>query len=212
MDSFLKPGLLFGIGIPVIIGGIGLITLAGTIWHFYKKAKNTMQSLFGTDNIRELIETREDEVANTPKSVSGMTSVYAPLIQEDFPELNRIELLGIAEKHLKEYLSQEKKFAGIRIHKTEISNYIKKSGTCVIVFQSAVQYLTGTQKIQARYNVHMMYIQDANAYGYAKGYSTTCPHCGGAISDLGRKICDYCGSEIIPINIHVWELHKIEEV
>ena len=57
----------------------------------------------------------------------------------------------------------------------------------------------------------MMYVQDANEYGYAKGFSTTCPHCGGAVSDLGRKFCDYCGSEIIPINVRVWELHKIEE-
>lgn len=204
-------GLLLGVGIPLLIGSLGLIALVATIWHFYKKAKHTMNGLFGTDDLAQLIQSREAEVANTPKSVSGMTMVYAPMIEKDFPELNRIELMGIAEGHLKEHLSAEKKYAGIRIHKTEVINYIKESGTCVIVFQSAVQYLTGTKKVQARYNTHMIYIQDANEYGYAKGYSTTCPHCGGAITDLGRKICDYCGSEIIPINIHVWELHKIEE-
>ncbi|MBQ8548180.1 MAG: hypothetical protein IJ427_06735, partial [Lachnospiraceae bacterium] len=182
-----------------------------TILYFYKKAKNTMNNLFGTDDLGQLITTRNEEVANTPKSVSGMTAVYAPTIQEDFPELNLVELKGIAEDHLKNYLSNEKKVAGIRIHQTEIKNYTKKSGTCVIVFQSGVQYLTGTTKVQARYNTHMMYVQDAAEYGYTKGYSTTCPHCGGAITDLGRKNCDYCGSEIVPINIHVWELHKIEE-
>ena len=204
-------GLLLGVGIPLLIGSLGLLALIVTIWHFYKKAKITMNNLFGTDDLAQLIQTREAEAANTPKSLSGMTTVYAPMIEKDFPELNRIELTGIAEGHLKDYLSSEKKYAGIRIHKTEVINYIKESGTCVIVFQSAVQYLTGTKKVQSRYNTHMMYIQDANAYGYAKGYSTTCPHCGGAITDLGRKTCDYCGSEIVPINIHVWELHKIEE-
>ena len=204
-------GLILGIGIPLLISGIGLILLICTVLHFYRKAKNTMNNLFGTDDLGQLITTRNEEVANTPKSVSGMTAVYSPLIQEDFPELNLVELKGIAEEQLKNYLSNEKKVAGIRIHQTEIKNYTKKSGTCVIVFQSGVQYLTGTTKVQARYNTHMMYVQDAAEYGYTKGYSTTCPHCGGAITDLGRKNCDYCGSEIVPINIHVWELHKIEE-
>lgn len=204
-------GLILGIGIPLLISGIGLILLICTVLHFYRKAKNTMNNLFGTDDLGQLITTRNEEVANTPKSVSGMTAVYSPLIQEDFPELNLVELKGIAEEQLKNYLSNEKKVAGIRIHQTEIKNYTKKSGTCVIVFQSGVQYLTGTTKVQARYNTHMMYVQDAAEYGYTKGFSTTCPHCGGAITDLGRKYCDYCGSEIVPINIHVWELHKIEE-
>ena len=199
------------LGILLLIGSIALISLVCTIFYFYRKAKNTMNDLFGTDDIKKLIETRNEEVANTPKSVSGMTAVYAPTIQKDFPELNLVELKGIAEGHLKNFLSKEKKFADIRIHRTEVKNYTKKSGTCVIVFQSGIQYLTGTTKVQARYNTHMMYVQDAAEYGYANGYSTECPHCGAAISDLGRKYCDYCGSEVIPINIHVWELHKVEE-
>ncbi len=199
------------LGILLLIGSIAILLLICTIFYFYRKAKNTMNDLFGTDDIKELIDTRNNEVANTPKSVSGMTTVYAPSIQEDFPELNLVELKGIAEGHLKNYLSKEKNFAGIRIHRTEVKNYTKKSGTCVIIFQSGVQYMTGTTKVQARYNTHMMYVQDAAEYGYANGYSTECPHCGAAISDLGRKFCDYCGSEVVPINIHVWELHKIEE-
>lgn len=203
-------GLIFGLGIPLLVSGIALIMLICTVLHFYRKAKNTMNNLFGTSNIKELIETRNEEVANTPKSVSGMTAVYAPAIQSDFPELNLVELQGIAEKHLKNYLSN-KNYVSIRIHRTAIKDYIKKSGTCVVVFQSGVQYLTGTAKVQARYNTHMMYVQDAAEYGYVNGYSTECPHCGAAITDLGRKFCDYCGSEVVPINIHVWELHKIEE-
>ncbi len=199
------------LGILLLIGSIALISLVCTIFYFYRKAKNTMNDLFGTDDIKELIETRNEEVANTPKSVSGMTAVYAPTVQKDFPELNLAELQGIAEGHLKDYLSKEKNFASIRIHRTAIKDYIKKSGTCVIIFQSGVQYLTGTTKVQSRYNTHMMYVQDAAEYGYANGYSTECPHCGAAISDLGRKYCDYCGSEVVPINIHVWDLHKIEE-
>ncbi len=203
--------LLIGLGIPVLLVCICLLLIIGTVWYFYRKAKRTMKNLFGTDSLNELVKTRDAEVANTPKSVSGMTAVYAPSIQEDFPELNLVELKGIAEQHLKDHLAAKNNITGIHIHTTEIKNYIKKSGTCVIIFQSGVQYFTGTKKIQARYNTHMMYVQDAVEYGHANGFSTTCPHCGGAISDLGRKFCEYCGSEVIPINIHVWELHKIEE-
>lgn len=208
----------FVLGLGMVIGSIALILLICTIFYFYRKARNTinrakstMNNLFGTDNLTELIETRNEEIANTPKSVAGMTAVYAPAIQEDFPELNLVELKGIAEKHLKKFLSEKKNYASIRIHRTEIKDYTKKSGTCVVVFQSGVQYLTGTKKVQARYNTHMMYVQDANEYGHANGFSTNCPHCGAAVSDLGRKFCDYCGSEVIPINIHVWELHDIKE-
>ncbi|MCH5274082.1 MAG: zinc ribbon domain-containing protein [Lachnospiraceae bacterium] len=204
-------GTILGISIPVILLAAALLTLAGTIWHFYKKAKHTMKDLFGTDNLNELIKSREEEQASTPKSVSGLTSIYVPLIQKDFPELNWVELKGIAEGHLKEHL-REKKLTDIRIHKTEVFSYIKNSGTCVIVFQSGVQYLTGTKKVQTRYNTHMMYIQDAIEYGKESGFSVTCPHCGGALTSLGAKFCEYCGSEVIPINIHVWDLHKIEEV
>ena len=203
-------GTILGISIPLLLFGAGALVLACTIWHFYRKAKSTMKSLFGTDSISELIETRAEEEANTPKSVSGMTTVYAPLIQKDFPELNLIELKGIAEKHLLAHLKKQN-FVSARIHKTVIFNYFKKSGTCVIVFQSGVQYFTGTQKIQSRYNTHMMYIQDAIEYGQGTGFSVNCPHCGGALTSLGAKFCEYCGSEVVPINIHVWDLHKIEE-
>ncbi len=206
------------LGVGMLMGSIALILLICTIFYFYRKARNTinkakstMNNLFGTDNLTELIETRNEEIANTPKSVAGMTAVYAPVIQEDFPELNLAELKGIAESHLKKFLSEKKNYASIRIHRTEIKDYTKQSGTCVVVFQSGVQYLTGTKKVQARYNTHMMYVQDANEYGHANGYAADCPHCGAAITDLGRKFCDYCGSEVIPINIHVWELHDIKE-
>ena len=208
----------FVLGFGLLIGSIALILLICTVFYFYRKTKNTinhakstMNNLFGTDNLAELIETRNEEVANTPKSVAGMTAVYAPAIQEDFPELNLAELKGMAEDHLKKFLSEKKNYASIRIHRTEIKDYTKNSGTCVVVFQSGVQYLTGTKKVQARYNTHMMYVQDADEYGHANGFATSCPHCGAAVSDLGRKFCDYCGSEVIPINIHVWELHDIKE-
>lgn len=203
-------GTFLGISIPALLLATGAIALTATIWHFYRKAKQTMKSLFGTDSLGYLIETRNEQEANTPKSVSGMTTIYTPRIQADFPELNLVELKSIAEEHLRKHLT-EKNFCDIHIHKTEILNYLKKSGTCVIVFQSGIQYFSGTKKIQSRYNTHMMYIQDAVKYGQDNGFSVNCPHCGGVLTSLGAKFCEYCGSEVVPINIHVWDLYKIEE-
>jgi len=203
-------GTILGISTPILLLAFGAIALTCTIWYFYRKAKRTMKDLFGTDSIRELAKTREEQEANTPKSVSGMTSLYVPQIQRDFPELNWVELKGIAENHLRAHLTKQN-FVSVHIHRTEILSYIKKSGTCVIVFQSGIQYLTGTKKIQTRYNTHMMYIQDADEYGQGTSFSVNCPHCGGALTSLGAKYCEYCGSEVVPINIHVWDLHKIEE-
>jgi len=193
--------------------GIALLPLAViaiVIWYFYIRAKETMKNLFGTDDLKQLIETRDEQEQNTPKSVAGMTSLYVPRIQKDFPELNWVELRGMAEKHLLEELAKEGK-QQVRIHKTVIFNYIKQSGTCVIVFQSGIEHMQNSRKIQTRYNTHMMYIQDADKYGQGTGFSVNCPHCGGELTMLGAKFCQYCGSEVIPINIHVWRFHKIEE-
>lgn len=197
--------------IPVLFLAVAILALAGSLWHFYRRAKRTAKDLFGTDSLSTLVQTREAEQANTPKSVSGMTSLYVPQIQKDFPELNWVELKGIAENHLRQYM-KEHNLLSPHIHKTEIRTYLKQSGTCSIVFQSAVQYFSGTKKVQTRFNTHMIYVQDAVEYGVASGLGLSCPHCGGAISSLGAKRCEYCGSEIIPINIHVWELYKIEEL
>ena len=74
-------------------------------------------------------------------------------------EMNRSE--GIREVYEK-----------IRIHRTEISNYEKKQGKCIITFQSAVEHLHYKKKDgtvvsgdenrleQTKYNVEVMYIQD----------------------------------------------------
>ena len=204
-------GTILGISIPIIIIAAAIFALVGTIWYFYRRAKSTMKNLFGTDNLKELIETREREEAETPKSVSGMTNLYVPLIQKDFPELNWVQLKSMAEDALLQHIAGEG-YTEPRIHKSAILNYYKKSGTCVIVFQSGVQYFEGAKKIQTRYNTHMMYIQDAVTYSQSRGFSVTCPHCGGPLTSLGAKFCQYCGSEVIPINIHVWQVDKIENL
>ena len=114
----------------------------------------------------------------------------------------------------------------ISIYQTEISNYIKKDGRCVITLQSAVGYchwiekdgklLEGnkTVKKQTRYYTQLVYVQDVDMTrdDHDDYIGNNCPNCGGAITNLGAKACEYCGTGLVTINIKVWSIDNYEEV
>ncbi|MCI8372259.1 MAG: hypothetical protein HFI75_07660 [Lachnospiraceae bacterium] len=197
--------------IGLIIFGICLLALAGTIWYFYWKIKRFARQNLGVDNLSEFAASQEELMANTPKSVSGMTSLYLPRLQADFPELNWVEFRSAAEKHLLEHLNSQP-VTSPHIHQTELRDYRKNSGTCYTIFQSAVEYYKEDKKIQSRFNTVMAYIQDAAKTGYEESYSVNCPNCGAPVTQLGHKICAYCGSAIAEVNMRIWTLDRIEEL
>lgn len=112
----------------------------------------------------------------------------------------------------------------IRIHQTEIAKYEKKNGRCVITLQSAVEHIHYQQKDsellsgkkdlleQTKYNIELMYIQDESVANSNHGVGLNCPNCGAPIKALGVKRCEYCGSEVVPINMQVWSLQHFYEV
>ncbi len=118
--------------------------------------------------------------------------------------------------------NQKETFENIVIHQTEIKNYYKKNGTCVITLESAVSYFhyimrdgklfTGdkTLKQQAKYNIDLIYIQDVSKVGtgYNTSLGTTCPNCGAPITQLGDKHCEFCGAAVREINIYVWAINN----
>ena len=115
-------------------------------------------------------------------------------------------------------------YSQIQIHQTEIANYTKQNGKCVITIQSAVGYLhykmqdgkviagDEKRKTQTKYNIELVYIQDADVAKIDNAVGTTCPQCGAPIKVLGAKFCEYCGAGVTPLNIRVWSLHKFYEV
>lgn len=115
-------------------------------------------------------------------------------------------------------------YSQIQVHQTEIANYIKRDGKCVITIQSAVGYLyykmqdgnviegNENRKTQTKYNMELVYIQDAQAADIDNAVTTLCPQCGAPIKILGSKFCEYCGAGVTPLNIKVWSLHKFYEV
>lgn len=191
--------------------GIGLLILAGTIWYFYFKIRCFTRQAFGVDSLQEIIESQEEMMENTPKSVSGMTSLYLPRLQKDFPELNWMEFKSGAERHLLEYL-KKLPITEPLIHQTELRDYRKNSGTCYAILQSSVQYRQDDRKVQSRYNTVMAYVQDAQKTGYEQSYSVNCPNCGAPIVHLGSKVCEYCGSKVVEVNMRIWSLDRIEKL
>lgn len=131
---------------------------------------------------------------------------------------NHIQMLSI--KGLWEHFDQ------IKIHRTEIHQYKKADGRCIITFQSALEcfhYITDTSsviegskeyKYQTKYNTDLIYIQDRNLLenelDHALGIN--CPNCGAPLSSLGAKKCEYCGTPVIEINIHAWSFSDIKEM
>ena len=247
--------------IPVIVI---LAVLAGGGYYAYRKIKRKVedvsQALFGTDSLVEGWNKQADELAATPKSVSGMTRIFEPQIQRDFPDFhieqfkdkveNALMLAlqaisaadaGIFERQIKDGVSEEflaqiknrireneteavtEHYEQIQIHQTEIANYEKKQGTCVITFQSAVGYLHYCEKAgkvlsgskdlteQTRYNLQLMYIQNEKLAGMDNAVGTTCPNCGAPITNLGAAYCEYCGSAVTLLNLKVWTLHSFDE-
>lgn len=228
--------------------GIGVLTLRNKIQKF-------SQAAFGTNSLTEGLNRQADELAATPKSVSGMTRLMEPQIVRDFPDFVWQEFKQRAENMLTTALlaitaedagrmegaSEDMRrqvenriadnqakgvrevYDNIRIHQTEISNYRKEHGKCVITIQSAVEHYhyktaegrvtegSKERKQQTKYNMELIYIQDADAAaGNAVG--AVCPNCGAPIRNLGNPMCEYCGSAVQLINIKVWSLQNFYEV
>lgn len=116
----------------------------------------------------------------------------------------------------------------IKIHRTELNQYRKAAGKCIVTFQTALEcyhYITDTSgstvregskdyKYQTKYNVDVIYIQDRDIVENTRdsGIGVNCPNCGAPLSNLGAKTCEYCGSPVIEINIHAWAFSNVEEI
>lgn len=117
-------------------------------------------------------------------------------------------------------------YENIHIHRTEISEYKKEAGRCLITFQSSVGCLhyktdqaqnikTGSRELtyQTRFNTYLEYIQDQKIIESTAdtGLGLHCPNCDAPIPALGAKVCEYCGSPVTEFNLRVWQFCHIEE-
>lgn len=166
---------------------------------FKVKAENMMKSAFNaisTEDIGKLINASGDLTAQINNRINS----------------NRAN-------HFKE------SFSDIKIHRTEIKNYVKASGNCVITLQSSVGYIHSVidsqgrvvkgdkdNMFQTRYDVDLMYVQDVEKTQVGQNFvSNNCPNCGAPIKMLGVKSCPYCGSGVEEINVRAWSINRLTE-
>ncbi len=131
--------------------------------------KSTIMRLFGTSNLLEIADMREEEMEDTPKSISGIEQLARPRIEQDFKDMSIDELKSrdadeiyayynslssgnidrYGQMHnvndklkaiAKQYKVQNIKVSNVKIHKHAISNYEKDDFNALITFQSAVEY------------------------------------------------------------------------
>ncbi len=115
-------------------------------------------------------------------------------------------------------------FDNIKIHRTEIYQYRKAKSRSSVVFQSAVEYyyyrmrdgqvVEGSKnvKTQAKFDIECIYIQDRDMVADVRdaALGVNCPNCGAPISGLGAKICAYCDTPVVELNIKSWNFSSVK--
>lgn len=177
---------------------------------------------------KDFPEFHYDEMRERAKNV--LTSYLFSIDESDPSKLSEgndelknaliIHLQLLNDRHYEEHYER------MKIHKCEISDYVKKDGRCTITFQAAIQYYyyitqggdikTGRkdQLKQSKYELELVYIQDRDFIKETgnSALGITCPNCAAPISNLGAKHCIYCGSPIVEFNIHAWSFSSVKEI
>lgn len=94
----------------------------------------------------------------------------------------------------------------------------------MITFQSAVEHYHYKEKagkiiwgykdrkMQTKYNMELLYVQDAAQQTEGNAFGLNCPNCGAPMKGLGQQICEYCGSPVVPVDTRVWRMVRFFEV
>jgi len=190
------------------------------------KSVSAMTSVCLPRITRDFPEFNYEEMKHRAENVltsylSAISSDNASLLREGSQELvNRLE----DEIAFYKNKDQRMHYDSIALHRTEISSYVKRSGRCVVTFETSVQYyryvtdstgqiVSGTKDrlFQSKYQIELVYVQDVSLLKEGSAIGVNCPNCGAPITNLGAKFCQYCGTGIIEVNYHSWTFDNVIE-
>ena len=196
------------------------------------KSVSAMTSLYLPRITKDFPDFSYDEMKT--KAVNVLTSFLLGLATFDVGALTEgnSELKNKLENTINIWKTKSQKphFDSIKVHRTELSNYTKKDGRCIITFQSSVQYyqyvtddvthqIVGGSKdvlYQSKYEIDLVYIQNrsllADEHIANSALGVNCPNCGAPITNLGAKFCEYCGTGVVEVNIHAWDFDDVREI
>lgn len=193
------------------------------------KSVSAMTGLYLPKITKDFPEFKHDEMKQRAENVlihylMGIDRENASLLTDGSRQLkDKLQ----AEIDMRKAAGQREHFRSIEIHRTEISTYQKKKGRCIITYQSAVQYLHGISRrdegksenidrlpTQSKYDIDLIYVQNESLVEDERdhGLGLNCPNCGAPISSLGAKVCEYCGTPVVELNLHVWSFSDVREV
>lgn len=116
-------------------------------------------------------------------------------------------------------------FDEVVIHDVQIARYIKDGASVKIGYELSVgcySYIVDENgkvvfgekdlKKQIIYEIDLIYVQDADKYGYnGDSLGINCPNCGAPIKNLGVKFCEYCGTSVVEVNVRAWKFDAVRE-
>lgn len=177
----------------------------------------TIRNDFPEFNENELYSMTETSLRKVFNSIEEKNSEYV----KDMP-LVRNSIANIISDH--EAASISVYYDDIKFHKFAIYKYERKDGVATITVSTSIEYyykkeqngkiIEGDKNLkkQTRYKCDFIYIYDEKKVSSsAKVLAINCPNCGAAISTLGHKFCEYCGTGIKEVNLKSWEFSSYEE-
>ncbi len=203
------------------------------------KRKLIRKMNFASSTMKMIKDASENEM-KTPRNLSGSDSMFMMRIGKDFPEYNNKVAKGIVTSVLFKYFGilngdaitsvisdnctsafiselnsisefNSKKYNKVKIHKSIISDYKKNNQEATILYQLAVEYITGQNNLLSQHVYEVDYTYYL-AYGDSgENESLVCSHCGAAISNLGHKVCEYCDTEIQSSIERTWKVSAIRK-
>lgn len=87
-----------------IVPALAVLAAVFGIWGFCRLRRVIKNALYSARVLKKALERQADLLEETPKSVSGMTKVFLPQIQRDFPEFNWKEFQQKTENMVKSAL------------------------------------------------------------------------------------------------------------
>ena len=168
----------------------------------------------------EMKERAENVLVSYLRAIDGNNASVLKDGNQELKDSLTDKLQMLNDKNLTE------QFDLIHIHRTEISQYRKDAGRCIITFQTSLECIHYIQdaegkiiegsteyKYQTKFDTDLIYIQDRDVVENEKenALGINCPNCGAPIKSLGAKFCEYCGSAIVELNIHAWSFSSIRE-
>lgn len=186
------------------------------------EAENTPKSIAGMESVyrdrilKDFPELNLDELKGMVEQV--VLDIFHTIESGDINKLScdSSKAIAFVRSTIEDYKDKNVKFDQIHFHKTVLNRYQNKDGIATMYFQTSLEYylkIDGkrTKKVQDRYKIDFIYVVDSKqVHKKAKALGLNCPNCGAPITDVGVKVCKYCGSGDIEIVKRVWIFNNIE--